>query len=142
MMADTDLAYLIHSAQGALRAAEAGLDQAQADLKTARTALAQLKAKVQTNVIAGFPISDTPITEHRRNHKSGRSAILDTDPELRAFVLARIDRLTFHQIADEITLKFPVERRLKKSSIHRWWRRNEARYGTSRNSPDCRDHSG
>ena len=130
---DSDLAHLIHTATGTLKAAEAALKQAQADLGKARVALGKLERLAQSELISGLPICETPITEHRRLHKSGRPAILDNDPELRAFVLARIDRLTFQQITDEIAASFPVERRVKRSSIHRWWQINRQSPNLSRN---------
>ena len=36
--------------------------------------------------------------EHRRAHRSGRPGKIEGDPELEAFILARIDTLTFAQI--------------------------------------------
>ena len=63
----------------------------------------------------------------RFTHRPGRPAKLDTDAELRAFVMARVDRLTFEEIAAEIALQYPVERRVAKSSIHQWRRKHEAR---------------
>lgn len=133
----TDLADLIHTARGTMNAAQASLElvqrtiaQAHSDLEMARRAFAELEEKTQAQVIAELPPSTAPITEHRRNHRPGVPARLDTDPELRAFVLARIDRLTYHQIEAEIALQYPVERHVKKSAIHNWWTRNRARYST------------
>ena len=61
--------------------------------------------------------------EHRRAHRPGNPSRLDTDPELNAFVLARIDTHTFPQLEEEIAAHFPPERRIGKSAIHRWWQR-------------------
>ncbi|CUH80715.1 hypothetical protein [Tropicibacter naphthalenivorans] len=69
---------------------------------------------------------DVPVTDHRRAHRSGRPAKLDSDPELRAFVLARIDRLTFPQIEADIAEAFPEDRRVRKSAIHAWWTRRKS----------------
>ena len=68
-----------------------------------------------------------PATDHRRHHRPGRPAKIDTDPELQAFITARINRMTFHEIADAIAQHFPPERRARKSAIHAWWQRNKAR---------------
>jgi hypothetical protein len=68
-----------------------------------------------------------PVTDHRRHHRPGRPAKIDTDPELQAFIAARIDRMTFVQIAADIAGHFPSERRAGKSAIHAWWHRNKAR---------------
>lgn len=65
-----------------------------------------------------------PATDHRRHHRPAR---IDTDPELQAFITARINRMTFHQIADDIAVHFPPERRARKPAIHAWWHRNKAR---------------
>lgn len=71
----------------------------------------------------------TPVTEHRKNHRPGRPSKIDSDPELAAFICARIDRLTFFEIADEVTRHFPEERRVKKSAIYAWWARQRSRRG-------------
>ncbi|TDL83898.1 hypothetical protein [Meridianimarinicoccus aquatilis] len=126
-----DIANLIHPATGTLNAAQAGLKQAQADILKAHAALIQLQEIAQSELIDSLPISEKPISEHRRLHKSGRAAKLDTDPELRSFVLARIDRLTYEELEAEIAGLFPVERRLKKSSIHSWWQRNRRHFDPS-----------
>jgi len=73
--------------------------------------------------LKALPVCDVPATQHRRDHRFGRPAKLDTDTELRAFVLARIDRLTYVEIADAIVAHFPPNRRVSKSSIHSWWNR-------------------
>jgi hypothetical protein len=44
---------------------------------------------------------------------------------LRAFITARIDRLTFYQLADAVAAHFPPERHLKKTAIHAWWKRQQ-----------------
>jgi hypothetical protein len=68
---------------------------------------------------------DVPVTEHRRAHRFGRPAKLDTDPELRAFVRARIERLTFTEIEADVAKAFPEKRRVRKSAIHSWWKRQK-----------------
>jgi hypothetical protein len=47
----------------------------------------------------------------------------DADPELAAFIRARIDRMTFHQLAAAVAAHFPPVRRVGKSAIHSWWQR-------------------
>lgn len=93
------------------------LDRAQRDLQAERSTghLSPLQTPVE-----GLPEP----TEHRRLHRPGVPSKLDTDPELRAFVLARMDRMTFPQLADAVAAHFPPERRVRKSAIHRWWRKN------------------
>lgn len=91
-----------------------------------------LAAELFYGAIAARPAPTAPVSEHRRSHRPGRPAKLDTDPDLRAFVLARIDRLTFDQIAREVALHYPLERRVGRSSIHHWWRKNERRRATAK----------
>ncbi|MGS4946977.1 hypothetical protein ACVDG3_15980 [Meridianimarinicoccus sp. RP-17] len=141
MTRETDLADLIHAARGTMDAAQASIElaqrviaQAHSDIETARRSIAELAETTQAHVIAELPASTAPITEHRRNHRPGRPAVLDTDPELRAFVLARIDRMTFHEIEAEIALQYPVERRVKKSAIHAWWKKTRARHTPAPNA--------
>lgn len=65
-----------------------------------------------------------PVTQHRREHRSGRPAKIDADPELRAFIIARIERMTFPEIAQAVASQFPAERRVGKSAIYDWWKRS------------------
>ena len=44
--------------------------------------------------------------EHLRNHRPGRPSKIDTDPELHAFIVARIDTTTFSALADQIAEEF------------------------------------
>lgn len=67
---------------------------------------------------------DAAPSDHRRAHRPDRPANIDADPELRAFILARIDRMTFHQLADAVAETFPPARRVRHSAIHAWWKRN------------------
>ncbi|MDR9395398.1 MAG: hypothetical protein RI571_13960 [Roseovarius sp.] len=59
-----------------------------------------------------------PPSAHRRDHKPGRAAKLDTERELQAFVRARLSRMTFEGIADDVAQTFPPDRRIGKSAIH------------------------
>ncbi|MGB0659239.1 MAG: hypothetical protein ACPGNV_03590, partial [Mangrovicoccus sp.] len=100
-----------------------------------REELARLDGRLQDTIerlsaeseaaFTGLPPCTVPATEHRRKHRSGRPSKLDTDPELRAFVLARLDRLTFAEIAEEIAAHFPENRRVGRSSVHGWWKKNK-----------------
>ncbi|MFO1208688.1 MAG: hypothetical protein U1E40_05615 [Amaricoccus sp.] len=63
--------------------------------------------------LSALPPCDAPPSEHRRLHRPGVQAKLDADPELQAFVLARLDRLTFKNIAAEVAQCFPPERRVR-----------------------------
>lgn len=105
----------------------ADIDLALAELKPIRAGLARLQralerlreASVQ-NEVSRLPPCDVPSTEHRRLHRPGFLPKLDVDPLLQAFVLARLDRLTFKGIAEEVAAHFPPERRVRHSAIHAW----------------------
>ena len=60
---------------------------------------------------------------HRRSHKSGTPPKIESDPDLQAFILARIDRFTFKDIIAQVAATFPPERCIAMSSLDRWWRR-------------------
>jgi len=57
----------------------------------------------------------------RRYHRPGRPSKLDTDPELRAFVLARIAETPFVQLEAQVRAHFGRERGLSRSSLCRIW---------------------
>ena len=67
------------------------------------------------------PVKDDVKAAHRRAHRRGVAAKIATDSELQAFIAARFDTLTFDQIAKEVAENFSHERRVSRSSIHRWW---------------------
>ena len=77
------------------------------------------------------PVQDAmpPIDPHRAAHRVGSPSRIDTDPELTAFIRARIDRLTFKDIAAEIAGHFPPDRRASVSGLHRWFHRQKRHAG-------------
>ncbi len=109
-----------------------GLRQACDDAARALDRLnAALGGTVQSAVEAPFEPSfhsavEDPDARHRRQHRTGRLSKIDANPDLRAFVLARIDRLTFADIAAEAAAHFPPETRPSRSGLHRWWHRHRA----------------
>jgi hypothetical protein len=64
-----------------------------------------------------------PSSEHRRAHRPGVAPKIDSDPELRAYIIERLDCFTYQEIADLIAKRFPPERHVHASTIHRWWQR-------------------
>ena len=87
-----------------------------------------IKQGVQSPVEGTLP----PINPHRAAHRVGSPSRIDTDPELTAFIRARIDRLTFKDIAADIAANFPPERAdltgASVSGLHRWFHR-QRRHG-------------
>ena len=70
------------------------------------------------------------LAAHRRAHVPGIPPKIDSDPELRAFIIARIATHTFTAIRDEIRVHFPTARQTSLSALSRWWQR-EGQYLTS-----------
>jgi hypothetical protein len=56
-------------------------------------------------------------------HRSGRPSIIESDPELRAFVEARLGAMTFTRIVAEVAATFPEGRRTSLSALSRYWRK-------------------
>lgn len=111
---------IIAELKGLVRGQIDRLERAQASLE--RAVEMGLQHPLET-----APADLPPPTEHRRRHRPGRPAKIDTDPELAAFIAARIDRLTFEEIADAVAEAFPPARRVRKSAIHAWWQRQQER---------------
>ena len=88
-----------------------------------------LKRVIQWAIKQGVqsPLEGTlpPINPHRAAHRVGSPSRIDTDPGLTAFIRARIDRLTFKDIAADIAATFPPERRASVSGQHRWFHRQK-----------------
>jgi len=51
-------------------------------------------------------------------------ARIASDPELEAFIRARIGHLTFAQIIAEVADTFPPHRRTSMTALSRWWKAN------------------
>ncbi len=106
------------------------IDAALADIGAFKGVLTRLEATLQSlreaalqDRLSQLPPCDVPVTEHRREHRMGRVPKITNDPELQAFILARIDRMTFEGIAHDVAGHFPPARRVGRSAIHDWWKR-------------------
>lgn len=89
--------------------------------------LERLERAVETEFEAAFkrPFNrEEALADHRRNHRSGTPSKIATDPELRAFILARLDTETLTQIVAAVATHFPPDRRISLSSLSRWWAAN------------------
>ena len=110
------------------------------DLVRARDAVALLSEALEGLVKAPFNASSygpADLAKWRAEHRSGYPSRLDSDPELRAFVLARIDTMTYTQIVQAVADHFPPGRRTSCSGLSRWFRRQSgprARRGQSANT--------
>lgn len=108
----------------ALKLAEASalLTSAQAAQRQASTALqCAIEQAEKFGQDANLPV-DHPACDHVRSHRPGRPSRINADPEVLAFVTARIDFMTFTALAEELARHFPPERRVGKSAIHTWYR--------------------
>ena len=87
---------------------------------------APLHAASKDRLTTGEDLSDlaSALAERRRNHRRGTLSKISLDPELRAFILARLDTLTFEEITRDVAETFPPARRVSRSSIARWWLAN------------------
>jgi hypothetical protein len=116
-----------------VRVAKAALDRAVAGLENA------LEQALQQGFNALPAITAKP-SDHRREHRPGRPRIIAADPVLQAFIVSRIDRMTFDEIAADVARHFPPERRVRKSAIHTWWQGYRKRANRIAGQPA--DHSG
>ncbi len=107
------------------------LAEAMAELRASHAAQARaitaLEAAIEASLQQGLntlPKPSAPISEHRREHRPGPPPKIAGDPELQAFIVARIDRMTFDEIAAEVAQHFPPRRRVGKTAIWEWWRKS------------------
>jgi len=63
----------------------------------------------------------------RQERRAGVAPRIDGDPELEAFIRARIDHMSFARLARAVADAFPPERRVHPATIHRWWQRQTKR---------------
>lgn len=100
------------------------LDRAIAAAGEFAAALSELKGRIQT-LSKGLetPFEGDAIARHRAEHKAGSVNKIEADPELRAFVMARISTHTFEAIVAAAAEAFPPARRPSRAGLHRWWHR-------------------
>ena len=77
-------------------------------LASLNTANATIEALVNTLLTGLKPtVKDDPKADHLRTHRRGVPAKIDADPELRAFIIARLETHTFTAICAEAAAYFP-----------------------------------
>lgn len=119
-MADSERLEL-RAAIAEIDAAKVMFEEALKPLSNALHRLETVRGQMLALSISKQELPDVKPSAHRRAHKMGRPAKIDQDPELHAFLLARVDRMTFIGMANDVAKHFPPERRVGKSSIHLWW---------------------
>ena len=63
---------------------------------------------------------DEILAAHRRLHRSGGPSKIESDPELQAFINARIDTQTYAKIVSAVRAHFPADRRTSIAAVGRW----------------------
>ena len=109
------------------------IDQALAALGRAAveiTVAVDLAHRVQTALktpielpLNGQQNRDEILAAHRRAHRPGMPGKIASDPELQAFILARIESLTLKETVAAVTEAFPADRHVSVSAVSRWWLR-------------------
>ena len=74
--------------------------------------------------LTGVKTRDEIHADHRRAHRSGRPSRIEGDPELQAFIAARMGKMTFAQIAADVRGSLPAERQCSLSGLGRWWQKH------------------
>ena len=113
-----DLRALVHDGAGHAARTACAMAEVEAAFKA-------LEAAVQAHLHAGrdpLPTSVPPVSGHRRAHRPGLPRRTCADPELAAFIRARIDRMTVEDLAEAVAAHFPPARRVRKSATHAWWK--------------------
>ena len=87
-------------------------------LDRARASIARLLTTLEGGVKAPFNPASLA-AEHRAEHRMGVPSRLDTDTELRAFVLNRIEYMTYKEVIAEVVKHFPPDRRTSVSALQR-----------------------
>ena len=98
-------------------------DLQSANARTIRTLEAALNQAIKGPLNEPSILPPT-LAEHRRAHRRGVPARITADPELEAFIRARIEGLTFTRIIAEVAATFPPNRRTSLPALSRWWKAN------------------
>lgn len=94
-----------------------------ANSRTIDTLKSALKQPVEGPVNAPLTLPQGA-AEHRRAYRSGVPSRIASDPELEAFICARIGHMTFAQILSAVAASFPPRCQTSMSALSRWWKAN------------------
>ena len=97
------------------------------------TRIAAVVAMDRESTLATPSFAPRPGTDHRSAHRPGQPRKIDSDPELQAFIAARVNAMTFVEIAAEVAAAFLPARHVRKSAIQAWWQRTKRRPSTNVN---------
>jgi hypothetical protein len=82
------------------------------------TAATGLQAAIEDGLQAPVKGSSKPL-----ERRSNKGKIAD-DPDLQAFIRARILTATFASVVADVAVSFPPEKHISLSGLHRWWHRH------------------
>jgi hypothetical protein len=108
---------LIDAMIALLRQSMAGVDEA---LRLAGDLSSKTEGSIEHPVQQPLKTPETRAA-HRSAHRRGVPSKIDSDPELRAFIIARMDTMKFTEIEAEVRATFPPDRQTSKSALSRWW---------------------
>lgn len=81
--------------------------------------LAKLEAALEGPL--NSPLNASVREAHRAAHKPGTPSKIDADPQVRAFILDRLDSDRLTDIVAQVKAHFPRDRQVSRSGLHRWW---------------------
>ncbi|MBE2277413.1 MAG: hypothetical protein IAE87_14110 [Rhodobacteraceae bacterium] len=102
------------------------LVDALAEIDRVRNTLTRLLSGLEGAIEPALNEPSSPLSDPaswRAAHRSGTPSKIEADAELRAFIVARITSQTYDQIVASVAATFPPERRISRSSLSRWFRR-------------------
>lgn len=98
------------------------IDRAIAQAENCAATLRELKGRLEgASRGPKAPFEGDALARHRAAHRPGHPGRIASDPELRAFILDRIETRTFDALVAEIAAAFPPARQVRRSSLGRWW---------------------
>ncbi len=131
-------ATLIADPRAQLAAATDLASKTQAALTRAERTLSTIVQRGARDFAQSLPDCTLPFDPHRAAHRPGTRPKIASDPELQAFIAARITRMTFDQLAEEVAKHFPKDRRVGRSTIHLWWQNSGRTPDRTGHPPDTR----
>jgi hypothetical protein len=81
---------------------------------------------------ASMPLQtrDEILAAHRRAHRGGTLSKIASDPELEAFIEARIDTHTYSELVGAVRSKFTADRQTSIAAVGRWAQKRRNRTAT------------
>ena len=118
---------------GLIERATAELSAAMAHTSAAIATTADIRASLSTPIEAPFkaPLKapqtrEEVLAAHRRAHRMGLPGKIEGDPELEAFIVARIDTETYAKVVAAIKAHFPPDRQTSVAAVQRWFKKRAA----------------